>query len=411
MSVIKNTETNWKRNIILFLGGQALSLFGSALVMYAIGWYITLQTQSGSMMTVSIIVGVLPTFFISPFGGVWADRFNRKYLINIADASIALVTLILALFFISGFKPIWLLFICSGVRALGSGVQTPAVSAIIPQIVPEKQLMRINGINSTIQSITMLLAPMVSGALLSFTSIEYIFFIDVITAAIGIAIVFFFVKAPSPARSEGKQRISYFHDIKEGFVYIKTLAFLKRLFIISAVFMVMAVPVAFLTPLQIARDFGADVWRLTALEIAFSSGMMLGGLVIGLWGGFKNKIYSMTLSCALFGLGTISLGIMTNFWIYLICMAALGLIMPLFNVPCIGIFQTKIEGTFMGRVFSVYSMISSVVTPMGMLVFGPLADTVAIDILLIGTGSIIFLLSFCFIISKTLREAGKPVTV
>ncbi|MDR1399192.1 MAG: MFS transporter [Treponema sp.] len=411
MNIIKNTEAHWKRNIILFLGGQALSLFGSALVMYAIGWYITLQTQSGSMMTVSIIVGVLPTFFISPFGGVWADRFNRKYLINIADASIALVTLILALFFISGFKPIWLLFICSGVRALGSGVQTPAVSAIIPQIVPEKYLMRINGINSTIQSITMLLAPMVSGALLSFTSIEYIFFIDVITAAIGIAIVFFFVKAPSPTKSAEKRRIRYFHDIKEGFVYIKTLAFLKRLFIISAVFMAMVVPVAFLTPLQVARDFGADVWRLTAIEIAFSSGMLLGGLIIGLWGGCKNKVYSMTLSCSLFGLGTISLGIMTNFWIYLTCMAALGLVMPLFNVSCIGIFQTKIEGAFMGRVFSVYSMISSVVTPMGMLVFGPLADTIAIDILLIGTGSIIFLLSFCFIISKTLREAGKPVTV
>ncbi|MDR2419049.1 MAG: MFS transporter [Treponema sp.] len=411
MNIIKNTEINWKRNIILFLGGQALSLFGSALVMYAIGWYITLQTQSGSMMSISIIVGVLPTFFISPFGGVWADRFNRKYLINIADASIALVTLILALFFIFGFKPIWFLFICSGVRALGSGVQTPAVSAIIPQIVPEEYLTRINGINSTIQSITMLLAPMVSGALLSFTAIEYIFFIDVITAAIGIGIVFFFVRAPSPAKSAEKQRIRYFHDIKEGFVYIKTLAFLKRLFIISAVFMVMAVPVAFLTPLQVTRDFGTDVWRLTAIEIAFSSGMLLGGLLIGLWGGFKNKVYSMTLSCSLFGLGTILLGIMTNFWIYLTCMAMLGLIMPLFNVPCLGIVQTKIEGAFMGRVFSVYSMISSVVTPMGMLIFGPLADAVAIDILLIGTGLIIFLLSFCFIISKTLREAGEPVTV
>jgi DHA3 family macrolide efflux protein-like MFS transporter len=407
-----NTETqshaHWKRNIILFLGGQALSLFGSSLVMYAIGWYITLETQSGSMLTISIIAAVLPSFFISPFAGVWADRYNRKHLINIADASIALATLILALFFMSGFKPVWLLFICSGVRALGGGVQTPAVSALIPQLVPEKHLTRINGVNSAIQSSTMLLAPMLSGVLLSVASIERIFFIDVATAAIGIAIVFFFVKAPPPTPGPLPQRTGYFHDIGEGFRYIKTLAFLKRLLILSAVFMVMAVPVSFLTPLQVSRDFGADVWRLTAVEIAFSSGMLLGGLLIGLWGGFKNRIYSMALSCALFGAGTISLGITTNFPLYLACMAVIGLIMPLFNVPCMGIIQTKVEGAFMGRVFSVYSMISSIVMPMGMLVFGPLADAVAIDILLAATGSVILLLTLGFFISKPLRESGLP---
>ncbi len=83
---------DWKKKIILFLTSQTLSLFGSSLVQYAISWYITLKTQSGVMMTISIICGFLPIFFLSPFAGVWADRYNRKTLIMLADAMIAVAT-------------------------------------------------------------------------------------------------------------------------------------------------------------------------------------------------------------------------------------------------------------------------------------------------------------------------------
>lgn len=76
-----DNKTNWKKNISLFLGSQAISLFGSSLVQLAIMWYITLTTQSGVMMTISIICGFLPTFILSPIAGVWADRYNRKTLI------------------------------------------------------------------------------------------------------------------------------------------------------------------------------------------------------------------------------------------------------------------------------------------------------------------------------------------
>ena len=84
---------DWKRNTILFLTSQTLSLFGTSLVQYAILWYITLNTQSGVMMTIYIICGFLPTFFLSPFAGVWADRYNRKLLIMLSDSMIALSTL------------------------------------------------------------------------------------------------------------------------------------------------------------------------------------------------------------------------------------------------------------------------------------------------------------------------------
>ncbi|WP_338379223.1 MFS transporter, partial [Enterococcus faecium] len=148
--------------------------------------YVTLQTESGMMMTLYIICGFIPTFLLSPVAGVWADRYNRKKLIVIADGMIALSTLILAIVFMMGYEAIWLLFLMAGIRALGTAVQTPSVGAILPQIVPKDKLTKVNGINGTLQAVIMFVAPMVSAALLTMASLEVIFFIDVVTAAIAI---------------------------------------------------------------------------------------------------------------------------------------------------------------------------------------------------------------------------------
>lgn len=270
-------KIHWKRNIILFLSSQTLSLFGSALVQYAIMWHITLTTQSGIMMTLYIICGFIPTFVLSPFAGVWADRFNRKTLIMIADSMIAVVTLMLAITFMLGYQAVWLLFIISAVRALGAGIQTPAVGAILPQIVPQDKLTKVNGINGSLQALIMFVAPIVSAGLLTVATIEAIFFIDVVTAAIAIFTLFVFLKIPLHKKASDTQSTGYLDDFKEGLVYIKQHAFLKSFFIFFAFFFVLMAPAAFLTPLQVTRSFGDDVWRLTAIEIAFSVGMMAGG--------------------------------------------------------------------------------------------------------------------------------------
>ncbi|MGX6443719.1 MFS transporter [Neobacillus sp. K501] len=402
-------EQAWKRNIILFLGSQTISLFGSALVQYAIMWYITLNTQSGVMMTISIVCGFVPTFFLSPFAGVWADRYNRKILIILADALIAVSTLILAILFLMGYEALWLLFVMSAIRAVGTGIQTPAVGAILPQLVPEDKLTKVNGMNGSIQAVIMLVAPMVSAALLTMASMEVIFFIDVITAAIAIIILMTALHVPTHAKALEKQTTSYFNDMKKGLVYIQNHDFLKKFFLFFAIFLFLAAPVAFLTPLQVTRSFGNDVWRLTAIEITFSIGMMAGGIVIASWGGFKNKIHSMTIATLIMGAGTFALGVIPIFWIYLIFMGIVGIAMPFFNTPATVLLQEKIEGDYLGRVFGVMGMISTSTMPLGMLVFGPIADIVKIEWLLIGTGVLIFILSFFLVGTKALVEAGKPV--
>ncbi|HWQ42490.1 MAG TPA: MFS transporter [Desulfosporosinus sp.] len=403
-------NTNWKKNIILFLASQTILLFGSSLVQYAIMWHITLTTQSGVMMTIAIICGFVPTLFLSPFAGVWADRYNRKTLIILSDSLIALSTLVLAIVFLMGYGSLWLLFVMSAVRALGSAIQIPAIGAFLPQIVPEDKLTKVNATNGSIQAMVMLVSPMLSGALLTMATIETIFFIDVITAAIAVSVLVLFLHVPVHAKAQAKQTTSYFSDMREGLAYIKNHAYIKRFFLFCAVFFFLVAPAAFLTPLQVARSFGDDVWRLTAIEITFSSGMMVGGAIMASWGGFKNRIHSMTLSMFVTGACTFALGVIPVFWIYLTFMGLVGISMPIFNTPSTVLIQEKVEADFLGRIFGVFGMIASSMMPLGMLLFGPLADVIKIEWLLIGTGILMFIQGFFLLGNKVLIEAGKPIS-
>jgi DHA3 family macrolide efflux protein-like MFS transporter len=397
---------SWKRNVTFFLTGQAISLFGSMMVQYAILWHITLTTQSGTAMMVYVVAGILPIFFTTPFGGVWADRYNRKNLINLADGSIAFVSLVMAVILLCGYDSIVLLFVCATLRAFGQGVQMPAVGAIIPQIVSTEHLSKVNGINSSIQSFVQIVSPMAGGALMTFMPLQTLFFVDVVTAIIGIVLLYFFVKTPGKQTFESNlkpTKISYFRDIKEGFSYVYKNRFIWHLILITIVIYLLISPAAFLTTLQVTRDFGAEVWRLTAIEVAFSTGMMLGGVIVGFWGGFRNKIYSLALSVFISGIFTAFLGVLDNFWLYLIAMWIIGLSIPLYSTPEMVLLQTRTDNAYLGRVMSVFSMVATLVMPAGMLLFGPLGDIVSIDLLLIISGILLGLQAIPLLTSKELK--------
>ncbi|MGP6147699.1 MFS transporter [Jeotgalibaca sp. A122] len=378
--------SQWKRNIILFLSSQTVSLIGSSIVQYAITWHLTLTTQSGFVMTLAVIFGFLPTFFISPFAGVWADRYNRKNLIALSDAFIALSTLFLVFLFASGYDSIWVLLVASSVRAFGSGIQMPAVSAIIPQIVSKDKLMRVNGLNGTIQAMVTLISPMISALLLNYFSLAQIFMIDVITAVLAIIIVVFFLRVATPEKEPIGMESRYLDEMKAGFIYIRDHVFIRNLFIYYAFIFIMFVPPAFLSPLQVTRTFGNDVWRLSALEVTFSSGMIVGGAIIAAWSGFKNRMHTIIGSVIVMAVCTLGMGVIPDFWIYMTMMGIIGLVVPMLNAPSMVLMQEKVEDAFLGRVFGVQTMISTITMPLGMLVFGPLADRVPISWLMLFSG-------------------------
>ncbi len=380
-------NVGWQRKTALFLSSQSLSLFGSMLVQYAIIWYVTLSTQSGVILTISTVVGFLPQIVISLFAGVWADRYPRKLLIIASDLLTAVSTLVLAGFFLAGYRELWLIFLVSGIRSVGAGIQPPAVNALLPQIVPQDRLMKVNSINGTIQPFIMIAAPLLSGALLSISRLEAIFFIDVVTAALAVSLMLV-LKVPTHQKAVAGQKTGYLDDFRAGIVYVRQNRTIMTLFVFFALVFFLVAPVAFLTPLMVTRSFGDEVWRLTANEISFFVGSILGGFIMTAWGGFKNHFRTIGLSCILFAVLLIGLGISQVFLIYLIFMFLIGVPMPFFNASTTTLLQEMVEPDFQGRVFGVQMLIASAILPLGMLVFGPLADILSIEFLLILSGGL-----------------------
>ncbi|WP_418607396.1 MFS transporter [Georgenia sp. SUBG003] len=381
----------WRRDTALFLSGQTVSLFGSMLVQYAVMWHLTLETRSGSVMALAALFGFLPQAVVSIFGGVWADRHDRKLLVMTADAVIAASTLALALLMLAGVTDLWLVYATLAIRSAGAGVQTPAVTSLLPQIVPTAKLMRVNGINGTIQSAMVLLAPAAAAVVYANFSIVAVFFVDVVTAVIGIGLLAV-LSVPRLVRPDG-ERPGYLDDLVDGVRYVGSHRFVRWLLALFAVVFLLVVAPSGLTPLMMVRTFGEEVWKLTALEVAYGVGMMIGGAVIAAWGGLKNRVHMIVASVFVFGALSIAMGLSSNLWVFLGFMFLVGLSVPAFSTPAMTVLQETVEPERQGRVFGFVSIVMAVAMPIGMVVFGPLADRFSVESLLVASGALMFLVA------------------
>lgn len=378
---------DWKRKSILFLVSQNISLFGSSVVGYAITWYVTLKTSSGIWMTIAILCSIIPQLLVSLFAGVWADRYNRKYLIMLADGFIAAATLFLAAAFFSGYDSLWLLMGVSVIRSLGSGIQTPAVGALLPQLVPGEKLVRINGISQTLSSVLLMVSPAVGALLLGSVGVEWAMLVDVVTAVSAI-LVLSFLKVKKP---EAKGIISMGKELKNGITYTLTHPFLTKILILYGIAFFLIAPAAFLSPLMIERSFGNEVWRLSANEILWMLGSFAGGAYVAWKGNMKNKWMVIGISYMGFGITFALLGVVPDFWMYLAIMFVSGSFMPPLSTAATVMFQENVEETMLGRVFSVVQIVSSGAMPLAMVIFGPLADLIKIEWIMIGSGILLAL--------------------
>ncbi len=399
-----NQSSSWKAKTAIFMTSQMFSLFGSSVVAYAVIWYITLETESSWLMAVSMLCSFVPQIIVSLFAGVWADRYNRKMIIILADLFTAVSTLVLAVLFLSGFRSLAMIFFITALRSLGSGVQAPAVSAILPQIVPMEKLTKVNGLNNALFSALQLLSPAVGGLLLATVGFGAAMFVDVISALIAVCILLF-LRVALPQRDNKEQ--SALRQLADGVRYTKAHPLLRRLLILFAVYFFMITPAAFLTPVMIARSFGEEVWRLSANEMVWTAGSLLGGVIISVWGGFKNKLATFMLSCAGFGVTFALLGIARNFYLYLFIMFVSGIFMPIASTVETVLIQETVEEEMLGRVFSIVQITITASMPLGMLLFGPLGDMVPIEWLLIASGCVLVALSPFALLCDPERRAGR----
>lgn len=403
------TGVPWKRNVGLFLIGQTVSLFGSMIVQYAVMWYVTFETRSGLAVALYAIAAFAPQGVVSIFGGVLADRMNRRVLVIVADTSIAAATLVLALLMLSGVTDLWVILLAVAVRSVGAGVQQPAVMAMIPQIAPPEQLLRVNGFFQTVQSAMALLAPAAAGAVFGIFGIIPVFFIDVVTAVIGV-IMLVFVVVPTLA-SVTEHRTNYRTDLVEGMRYIWHHRIVRWLLLVFAIIFLLTVAPSFITPLMVARTFGEEVWMVTVLEIAFSVGMILGGMLVATVLAKRSRMGLILIASFGFAVFTIALGLSPNLWFFYGFMFGFGLLVPLFSAPFMTLVQETVEPEMHGRVFSYVGIVMALAAPIGMAAFGPLADIISVESLLVLGGVATILVTVVAVMMPSGRAAIEAARV
>ena len=386
-------RTGWQKRILLFLTSQCITLFGSTLVQMAIVWYATMQTASGVWVAAFTVGSYLPQFLISFIGGVWADRYHRKKLIIGADMLIAFATfiMVLAIPHISS-EPALLggLLVMSVVRSFGAGIQTPAVNAVIPQLVPAQQLMRYNGINATMQSVVNFAAPAAAGAVFAVSTLRTTLMIDIVTAVLGTGLLSCLVL---PKQDTSFEKSGVLSDMKIGVRYAFSDRGIGKLLIIYGLFTFFCVPAGYLAGLLVRRIFGDTYWYLTAVEVVGFAGMMAGGVAMSTWGGFRSREKTLAAGLLAFGSFAIGMGFSKNFILYLGLMAFYGVALTMVQTAITTMLQERTDTSMQGRVFGLLGTMYAGFLPLGMAVFGPLADILPLQWIMIGSGIALILIA------------------
>ena len=379
-------QNHWKRKTILFLISQCITLFGSMIVQMSIIWYVTLKTSSGGWVAAFTICSYLPQFLISFYAGVWADRYSRKKLSILADGVITVATLVMFLVMpMISLDSILLsaLLAVSIIRSVGAGIQTPAVNAVIPQLVPEEYLMKYNGLNATVQSIVQFAAPAVAGAVLSIGTFRATLFIDILTALVGIGLLSCVLL---PKQEASNENASVFSEIKAGIRYSFSDKLIGKILIVYGLYILLCVPAGFMAALLVSRVYGDVYWYLTAVELVGFAGMALGGVLMGVWGGFKSRIKTFALGLFVLSLMTIGMGVSPHFILYLVLMFVYSIALTMIQTATTTIIQEKADSSMQGRVFGLMGAMYSGFLPVGMAIFGPLADVMPLQWIIVGSG-------------------------
>jgi len=393
--------------------GQAFSLFGSSLVQFALVWYLTQRTGSATVLATATLVAFLPDVFLGPYIGALVDRWNRRLVMMAADGFIALSTLSLAGLFLLDNVEIWHIYVIMFIRALGGTFHWPAMQSSTSLMVPTEHLARISGLNQALRGAMAIVAPMAGALLLAVMPMQGILAIDVGTAAVAI-VSLLFVVIPQPEQTKEDQG-SALKAMLEGFRYVRAWPGMMLLMLMATILNFFMNPAFSLTPLLVTEHFKGGALQLGWIESAMGVGVVLGGLVLSVWGGFKKRILTTLAGLAVCGLGVIAIGFTPAGYlnIAIVSMFVAGFAMPIINGPLFAILQDKVAPEKQGRVFTLVSALSGAAAPLGLAIAGPVADWIGVQgwFVVAGVASLLMAFSGPFIRSiMQLEENGKDLT-
>ncbi len=407
-------EADWKRKFIPVWGAQIFSLLGSGLVQFALVWYITQQTGSAALLATSTFVALLPDVLFAPFTGALVDRLNRRVVMIIADGAIALATLGLVLLFAFDRIEIWHVFVVLFLRSLGGTFHWPAMQASTSLMVPEQHLSRFAGLNQAVRGGLNIIAPPLGALLMSLLQFYQVIAIDVITALIAITPLFF-ISIPQPRQMDAQTRVtpsSVLRDVAEGFNYVKRWRGVFMLILTAAVLNFLLAPSSTLMPLMVTQVFHGDVWKLSLLESMMGIGIVIGGLLLGVWGGFKNRVATSLIGVIGIGLGVLIFGLAPAnlFWLAVVGMAFTGFMSPIANGPLQAIMQSKIEPEMQGRVMGLTNSVCMMMMPISLLIAAPVAELAGLRVWYWAGGALVILIGvgLCLVPEVLYLESRKP---
>jgi len=373
-------KRHWKTPFFIIWTGQQFSLIGSQLVQFALVWWLTTTTGSATVLATATLVAIIPQVLIGPFAGPLIDRFSRRKVMIIADGGIALASAALGYLFFAGIAQVWHIYVIMVIRAIGGGFHWPAMSASTTLMVPDKHLTRIAGLNQTMQGATNIVAPPLGAILLSLLPMYGILGIDVFTATIAI-VPLFFVPIPQPAVAEGEEEMSYFEQIRAGFHYVWRWKGLLLVIGMAMIINFSVQPAFSLLPLLVKKHFSAGALQLSWLESAFGIGVVLGGLALSIWGGFRRRIFTSLVGIVGMGIGILVVGFLPSSAL-LIALGPLflvGIMNPLANGPLQALIQSTVSPEMQGRVFTLLGSLVTAMSPLSLAMAGPIADWLGIQ--------------------------------
>lgn len=362
----------------LVWAGQIASVLASSMTQFALTIWAYERTGSATTLGLIQTAFIVPFLLLSPLAGVWVDRYNRKLMMMVSDLAAVLATIGILFLDWGGQLQIWHLYVAAVVNGLGNTFQWPAYSAAISTMVSKEDYSRANGMMSLIESVPAVFSPILAGLLLPLIHLRGILTLDVLTFGLAIGALLI-VYVPQPRRTvEGQGGAgSVWSEALYGFRYIFDRPGLKGLLLFFlALNFVIGLSVSLTSPFILERTAN-DSAALGVVQSGAAIGAVVGGIFVGLWGGFKRRTKSIFWGEALTGLFVLTLFGMARSLPVWVLVSVIGGIFPVFtNGASQAIWQAKVAPDVQGRVFAARRMIAWSVGPITPVLAGLLADRV-----------------------------------
>ncbi len=396
---------SWKTVFGAIWAGQSFSLLGSSLVQFALVWWLTQTTGSATILATSALVAMLPQVFLGPFVGALVDRINRKKVMIFADGGTALVTMGLVIIAMNGLLQPWHVYVAMFLRSIGQAFHWPAMQSSTSLLVPDEHLSRIAGMNQALQGAMNIVAPPMGALLLGIMDLHWVLGIDILTALIAI-LPLLFVVIPQPDHATEMDAVSpvktILADTKEGFLYVWNWKGLMYIVFMAVLINFLINPAFTLLPLLVNKHFGGGAVEYSWIESIMGIGIVIGGVALGIWGGFKRKVFTSSLGIVGMGIGVLAIGLApaSVYWLALAGACMTGMMNPITNGPLFAIIQSKVDKEKQGRVMMLVNSLCTAMSPIGMIIAGPVSDSLGIQTWFILGGICCVLMSIAVLLIK-----------